>query len=222
LEVSVSPDVRWAFCGLENGFVVVELHDDVGDAVFRVVDTVYTGGGMSSTDPFGTGRDYLRIAGIASYGDYLVINAGHADPDAQDPPGAVVLLEFDSATGQVGSALVVHQGDVAATPGPAGEMDGVPFRASGPLRIHEVEPGFARVYAGSYGLGTVVEFELDIRGTSPTFVPLAWWHNDTHFTSVSDVRPYDVGDPSGLPVVLVARYWQTIGFVAATGLIEEE
>ena len=78
----------------------------------------------------------------------------------------------------------------------------------------------ARIYEASSS-GAAREFELDASGTSPTFRLLSHVPGGTHFSQVGDVRPYDVGHPSGLPVVLMSRNRQTIALLAADGMIDE-
>lgn len=218
-DVATSPDGRWAFVGMKNGFAVVELNDAQGEKVFNVVDVIKTSSAtIPALDPFGTGRDYTQVEGIASYRDCLIVNATHADPSNQQPPAAIAVFAFDYESGAVGEVIAVHEGDIPGQQ-PSGALAGVKLWGGGPVRVYEVEPGVARVYTGSNEYGTVVEFELLTDQAIADFNPLAYWHNGSHFTQTADVRPYDVGDPSGLPVVLVSRYRQTIGVVAASGLL---
>jgi len=67
----------------------------------------------------------------------------------------------------------------------------------------------------------VLELELDTSGTSSTCTLLSHVPGGTHFSQVGDVRPYDLGHASGLPVVLMSRYRQTVAVLAADGMIAE-
>lgn len=212
-EVSLSSDARWAFVGCGNGWVVVELHDANGDPSFEVVDTRYTVGTIQRPDPFGNQRFYAKVEGIAQTGNHLFVSVigGAGDPS----PGLLAWFAFDPATGQVGERLGTFEGGV-------GPLLDVPFWEGGPVRVFDVTANLARVYAASSSSGAVLEFELDKAATpSPTFTLLSHVPGGTHFSQVGDVRPYDVGHPSGLPVVLMSRYRQTIAVLAADGMIPE-
>lgn len=144
-DVAISPDARWAFVGCQNGMVVVELHDGVGDDTFAVADTWYSASaGLPILDPLGTGRDYIQVEGLASYGDYLVVNVTHKDPSNEQPPAAVALLAFNSSTGEVGNVLAVYQGDVPGISSPDA-LEGVKLWGGGPVRIFDLGGGVARV-----------------------------------------------------------------------------
>lgn len=212
-EVSLSTDARWAFVGCGNGWVVVELHDANGDPSFEVVDTRYTVGTIQRPDPFGNQRFYAKVEGIAQTGNHLFVSVigGAGDPS----PGLLAWFEFDQTTGQVGDRLGTFEGGV-------GPLLDVPFLEGGPVRVFEVTANLARIYAASSSSGAVLEFDLDKAATpSPTLTLLSHVPGGTHFSQVGDVRPYDVGHPSGLPVVLMSRYRQTIAVLAADGMIPE-
>lgn len=205
---------------MENGFDVVRL--GAGSA-FEVTDVVYTSSGGSGPilDPFGTGRDYTQVEGIATYRDVSLVNVTHADPSNVQPPAAIAMYVFDFIDGKVGQPLAVFEGDV---PGQTttDALAGVKLWGGGPVQIHELEPGIARVYTGSNEYGTVVEFELRTDEAIADLIPLAYWHDGTHFTPTTDVRPYDDGDPEGRPIVLVSRYHQTIGLIRASDLTDPD
>lgn len=99
------------------------------------------------------------------------------------------------------------------------EIPGTDFFGGGPVRTYTLEPDLHRVYAASNYSGAVVEYELDARGTTPTFTHLSTWQDPTHSDQVGDCIPYDVGHASGLPFILVSRFRQTVAILAASGLL---
>jgi hypothetical protein len=229
-DVAISEDGAFAAVASSRAFFVVRLSGQ-DDFDWEVTDTVYVGEACESTpspecvhlDPLWIPRDYEQVDGlsfVASSHLLVSLSAGVdsvALPLVQMPKGAIVLFELDNVLGTVGNVLAVHgeEAQLASPPFPQG-IPGTDFFSGGPVRTYGIDHGTYRVYAGSSHSGAVVEFEVEL-GEPATLTHLSTWADSTHRTQVSDVRPYSVGHPDNLPVVVVSRFLQTVAVLAATG-----
>jgi hypothetical protein len=143
--------------------------------------------------------------------------------------GGIAVLNFGHHNGQIAGVVFFeedYQGYLQ-TPGlvcppvqPAVDgIDGTDYFAGGAIGAIEVSEGVYRIYTGSSGSGAVVELEL-VHSATPTVEYLDTWVDLTHATQVSVCRPYLIGLPSGLPIVLLGRYTQTIAVLASQGALD--
>jgi hypothetical protein len=217
------------------------------DADWSVTDVFHVGEGWNGwTNPFTpstTHEGFDKVESLAWLGtDFLALSlsskqvltctaAQGVTPSKQEPQaGAIAVFKFDIHSGEVkwqaffaedyqGYQPTAGQSCPPAQPA-VDEIDGTDYSAGGAIGAIEVSAGVYRIYSGSSGSGAVVEFEL-VHATSPTVVQLDTWIDETHATQVSVCRPQLIGLPSGLPIVLLGRYAQTIAVLAPAGAFDD-
>jgi len=205
---------RWGIVALHNGIVVLDLGSASSPMDFAAVDTFYTVATSQDPTRLHDGNEYPDVVGVAGIPGTIAISAGKPS----DAGAVIVLLAQDETTGQIANIDYFVWDAV-------GGVDGIPgtdFFKPGPLEFFQVGDGSYRLYAGCNFSGAVLEFlvEEDPYGTwlgTPDV-----WEDGTHPNAVSDIRPYPVGHPDGLPRLLVTRYRQTVAILAASETLGQQ
>jgi hypothetical protein len=227
-DLAIAPTGQWALAACTNGVFAVALYggpfEVLEDLDWRVTDTFYPFDTPLRPDPFGPGRSFTKVEGVCWLGTQHLAMSFSNEEMGQESSGGLAVFSFLHHVGTIGEP-VVHFLDQPERPSLAAvdQIPGKDFYLGGSLRSHLLPDGTYRIYATSHYSGAVVEYEFDPTVSGPSSVThLSTWSDGTHFSETTDCRPYDVGHPDGVPVVLVGRFLQTIAVLAATGFVIEQ
>jgi hypothetical protein len=174
------------------------------------------------------GDDFLAMS-LSSTESYTCDDALGVSVKKEPLAGGIAIFKFGHHTGQLEGQVYFaedYQGylppggaNCAALKPPVDQILDIDYFIGGAIHAIEVSEGVHRIYAGSSSSGAVVELEL-VHGAVPTVQRLDTWSDPTHTNQVSVCRPYLIGLPSGLPIVLLGRYTQTIAVLASKGALD--
>ena len=215
------------------------------DVDWGVTDVFQVGPGFSGwTEPFfppTNHRGFNKVESLAWIrDDFLAMSLTNKEEYTCDDPlgvsvkkeplaGGIAIFKFGHHSGQMEGQIYFAEDYQGYLP-PGGpncspakpaqdQISDIEYLIGGAIHSIEVSPGVYRIYAGSSSSGAVVELEL-VHSAVPTVQLLDTWSDPTHTTQVSVCRPYLIGLPSGLPIVLLGRYTQTIAVLASKGALD--
>jgi hypothetical protein len=216
------------------------------DVDWTVTDVFHVGPGLSGwTEPFvppTNHRGFIKVESLAWIGDdFLAMSLTNKEVYACDDAmgvsvkkeplaGGIAIFKFGHHSGQLEGQVYFKEDYQGYLPPPGGlncsatkpaldQILDIEYFIGGAIDAIEVSEGVYRIYAGSSSSGALVELEL-VHSAVPTVQIVDTWSDPTHTTQVSVCRPYLIGLPSGLPIVLLGRFAQTIAVLASNGALD--